>query len=316
MKRTSIILALFAATTAWAQPQGGFGFGGQQLSAEQMHYSQKFSDLNYAGDDQAYHTLDIYLPEKKAEKYPVVVHIYGSAWFSNSSKGMADLATICSALLKAGYAVVTPNHRSSQDATYPAQIHDIKAVIRYVRANADKYQFDTTFVATSGFSSGGHLSSLAAATSGTTKATVGTEEIDLEGSVGNFTDYSSRVSVAADWSGPVDLLHMDYGKGMAMNPSPEQVLLGGVTKEDAPDKYRSLSVATYLDKNDPPIVVFHGTEDNVVPFCQGEQFFVALQDAGVKSEFYPVEGGGHGFNMYTEENLAHMVEFFDAVRNK
>ena len=124
MKRTSIILALFAATTAWAQPQGGFGFGGQQLSAEQMHYSQKFSDLNYAGDDQAYHTLDIYLPEKKAEKYPVVVHIYGSAWFSNSSKGMADLATICSALLKAGYAVVTPNHRSSQDATYPAQIHE------------------------------------------------------------------------------------------------------------------------------------------------------------------------------------------------
>ena len=316
MKRTSIILALFAATTAWAQPQGGFGFGGQQLSAEQMHYSQKFSDLNYAGDDQAYHTLDIYLPEKKAEKYPVVVHIYGSAWFSNSSKGMADLATICSALLKAGYAVVTPNHRSSQDATYPAQIHDIKAVIRYVRANADKYQFDTTFVATSGFSSGGHLSSLAAATSGTTKATVGTEEIDLEGSVGNFTDYSSRVSVAADWSGPVDLLHMDCGKGMTMNPSPEQVLLGGVTKEDAPDKYRSLSVATYLDKNDPPIVVFHGTEDNVVPFCQGEQFFVALGAAGVKSEFYPVEGGGHGFNMYTEENLAHMVEFFDAVRNK
>ena len=282
MKRTSIILALFAATTAWAQPQGGFGFGGQQLSAEQMHYSQKFSDLNYAGDDQAYHTLDIYLPEKKAEKYPVVVHIYGSAWFSNSSKGMADLATICSALLKAGYAVVTPNHRSSQDATYPAQIHDIKAVIRYVRANA----------------------------------AVGAEEIDHEGSVGDFTDYSSRVCVAADWSGPVDLLHMDCGKGMVMNPSPEQVLLGGVTKEDAPDKYRSLSVATYLDKNDPPIIVFHGTEDNVVPFCQGEQFFVALGAAGVKSEFYPVEGGGHGFNMYTEENLAHMVEFFDAVRNK
>ena len=117
MKRTSIILALFAATTAWAQPQGGFGFGGQQLSAEQMHYSQKFSDINYAGDDKAYHTLDIYLPEKREnegtgergnEKYPVVVHIYGSAWFSNSSKGMADLGTICAALLKAGYAVVTP----------------------------------------------------------------------------------------------------------------------------------------------------------------------------------------------------------------
>ena len=325
MKRISIILALFAATTAWAQPQGGFGFGGQQLSAEQMHYSQKFSDINYAGDDKAYHTLDIYLPEKREnegtgergnEKYPVVVHIYGSAWFSNSSKGMADLGTICAALLKAGYAVVTPNHRSSQDAKYPAQIHDIKAVIRYLRANADKYQLDTTFVATSGFSSGGHLSSLAAAASGTKQTAVGTEQIDLEGSVGAYTDYSSRVNVAADWSGPVDLLHMDCGKAMMMNPSPEQVLLGGVTKEDAPDKYRSLSVATYLDKNDPPIIVFHGTEDNVVPFCQGEQFSVALQDAGVKSEFYPVDGGGHGFNMYTEENLARMVKFFDAARNK
>lgn len=134
--------------------------------------------------------------------------------------------------------------------------------------------------------------------------------------MGTYTDYSSRVNVAADWSGPVDLLHMDCGKAMMMNPSPEQVLLGGVTKEEAPDKYRSLSVATYLDKNDPPIIVFHGTEDNVVPFCQGEQFAVALQDAGVKSEFYPVDGGGHGFNMYTEENLARMVKFFDAARNK
>lgn len=306
----------FMSTVGWAQPQGGFGFGGQQISASQMHYSQKFSDLNYAGDDKAYHTLDIYLPEKKAERYPVVVHIYGSAWFSNSSKGMADLGTICAALLKAGYAVVTPNHRSSQDAHYPAQIHDIKAVIRYLRAHADKYQLDTTFVATSGFSSGGHLSSLAAATSGTSQTTVGTEQIDLEGSVGPYTGYSSRVSVAADWSGPVDLLHMDCGKAMTMNPSPEQVLLGGVSKEEAPDKYRSLSVATYLDKNDPPIIVFHGTEDNVVPFCQGEQFAVALQDAGVKSEFYPVDGGGHGFNMYTEENLARMVKFFDAARNK
>ena len=93
MKRTSIIIALFAATTAWAQPQGGFGFGGQQLSAEQMHYSQKFSDINYAGDDKAYHTLDIYLPEKREnegtgergnEKYPVPssyisMEVHGSA---------------------------------------------------------------------------------------------------------------------------------------------------------------------------------------------------------------------------------------------
>ena len=121
-----------------------FGFGGQQMSPEKMHYSQKFADLNYADDGQAYHTLDIYLPEKKAERYPVVIHVYGSAWFSNNGKGMADLATICKAYLDAGYAVVTPNHRSSGDAHYPAQLHDMKAVVRLVRAHAAEYHFDTS----------------------------------------------------------------------------------------------------------------------------------------------------------------------------
>ena len=116
--------------------------------------------MNYAGDNEMYHNLDIYLPKKKAKKYPVVIHIYGSAWFSNNSKGMADLGTICQALLDAGYAVVTPNHRSSMDAKFPAQINDIKAVVRFVRGNAKKYKFDTKFIAISGFSSGGHLSTL------------------------------------------------------------------------------------------------------------------------------------------------------------
>lgn len=137
-----------------------FGFGGQQVKTEDMHASQKFTDINYADDDKAYHTMDIYLPETKAEKYPVVVHIYGSAWMSNSSKGAADLGTIVTALLKAGYAVVCPNHRSIQDAQWPAQSHDIKAVIRWIRGNADKYHFDADYIATSGFSSGGHLSSV------------------------------------------------------------------------------------------------------------------------------------------------------------
>lgn len=308
----SLVAALFA-IGANAQMPGGFGFGGQQLSAEDMHYSQKFTDINYASDNEAYHTLDIYLPEKKQDKYPVVVHIYGSAWFSNNSKGMADLGTICTALLKAGYAVVTPNHRSSMDAKYPAQIHDIKAVIRFIRAKAAEYNFDTSFIAMSGFSSGGHLSSLTAATSGTKNATIGTEQIDLEGNVGPYTDFCSRVNAAADWSGPIDLLRMDCGEGMKMEVSPEEVLLG-VKKEDNPDRYRTLSPISYLEPTDVPIIVFHGTVDNVVPFCQGEIFYRALQDNGVKSEFNPVEGGGHGFNMYTEENLARMINFFDKAR--
>jgi dipeptidyl aminopeptidase/acylaminoacyl peptidase len=106
---------------------------------------------------------------------------------------------------------------------------------------------------------------------------------------------------------------MDCGEGMKMEVSPEEVLLG-VKKEDNPDRYKTLSPISYLDADDVPFIVFHGTVDNVVPFCQGEIFTRALQDKGVKHEFYPVEGGGHGFNMYTEENLTRMVTFLNNAR--
>ena len=294
---------------------GGFGFGGQQIKNEDMGCSEKFTDINYAGDDKAYHTLDVYLPEKKADKYPVVVHIYGSAWFSNSSKGMADLGTICTALLKAGYAVACPNHRSSQDAQWPAQSHDIKAAIRFLRAHAAEYNLDPKYIATSGFSSGGHLSSVMAATTGTKTAKVGKLDVDLEGSLGNCLDQPSGIFAAVDFSGPIDLEHMDCAGEREMQFSPEEALLGCPLTKENHDRYRSLSPLAYLDKKDAPIIIFHGTADNVVPFCQGEDWSKAVQKAGVKTEFHPVPDGGHGFNgMYSDENLAAMVRFLDEAR--
>ena len=124
------MFVLCGSISANAQNFGGFG-GFQQ--ATNLETSQQWKDVNYAGDDQAYHTCDIYLPKQEAASYPVVIHIYGSAWFSNSSKGAADLGTIVKALLDNGFAVVCPNHRSSMDAQWPAQIHDIRAVVRFVR---------------------------------------------------------------------------------------------------------------------------------------------------------------------------------------
>ena len=105
----------FSPIGALAQPAGGFGGFQKQMKLET---SQEWKDVNYVGDDQAYHTCDIYLPKKEAASYPVVIHIYGSAWFSNNGKGMADLGTIGKALLDAGYAVVCPNHRSSIPAVF------------------------------------------------------------------------------------------------------------------------------------------------------------------------------------------------------
>ena len=298
-----------------AQPQGGFG--GFQVAKVELATSQQWKDVNYAGDDKAYHTCDIYLPRKEAASYPVVIHIYGSAWFSNNSKGMADLGTIVKSLLDAGYAVVCPNHRSSMDAQWPAQLHDIRAVIRFVRGEAAQYKFDTSFVATSGFSSGGHLSSIAATTSGLKQTKVGTVDIDLEGNVGDYLGESSGVDAACDWSGPVDLTAMDCGEHMTMGAdSPEDVLLKSKLSQE-PDKYRSLSAVEYIDPNDPPVIIFHGDKDNVVPNCQGKKFFELLKAAGVKTEAtFPAEGGHGGQQMYTDDNLKKMVHFLDCVRQK
>ena len=303
MKRLLTAALLLCTVALYAQPQGGFG--GWQMPEIDVHCSEKFVDLDYVGDDQVYHKLDIYLPKVEKESYPVVIHIYGSAWFSNNSKGMADLGTIVNALLDAGYAVVTPNHRSSMDAKFPAQIHDIKAVVRYVRGNAQQYKFDTSFIATSGFSSGAHLASLAATSNGVA---------NLEGSLGAYTAYSSLVDAACCWSGPTDLHYMSCGKEVDdWNHMPEETVMGFTFKGNE-EAFKALNATTYIDPSDPPVVVFHGTADNVVPHCQGVHFYELLDKAGVDTELYLVEGGGHGMGMYASENLKAMTDFLERVR--
>lgn len=300
-------------TTASAQ---NFGFGGNQESQKQAQYSEKFTDINYCDDGQAFHTLDVYLPKTAMPKkgYPVIVHIYGSAWFSNSSKGFADINTICRALLDAGYAIVCPNHRSSQDAKYPAQINDIKAVVRWIRGNAKQYHFDSKFVGISGFSSGAHLASLCAATNGVKIAKSGNTEMDIEGNLGKYTKQKSTVYACCEWSGPIDLMDMDCDGIKKQHPAPEDALMG-FAFEGHEDAYNLLSPSFYLNSKTVPIRVNHGEKDNVVPCCQGKGFWQSLVEKGVKgaeSHFEPE--GGHGFNMYNDENLANMIKFFDKAR--
>lgn len=322
MKKVLFVMSVFAMTVfsgnmAFAQ---NFGFGGNQQSDVKAEYSEKFTDINYAGDDQAYHTLDVYLPKKEAKSYPVIIHIYGSAWFSNSSKGMADINTICAALLDAGYAVVCPNHRSSSDAKYPAQINDIKAVVRWVRGNAKQYKFDTKFIGTSGFSSGAHLASLCAATNGVKTVSLSNSdwgekaEYDIEGSIGNFTKESSYVNACCEWSGPIDLMNMDCDGVEKKGFKPEDALMG-FAYPGHENAYKLLSPCYFINNTTVPIFVFHGSQDNVVPCCQGEELYDVLVQNKVKNcGFVKQEGGGHGFNMYTPENLAKMVKHFDNAR--
>src|SRR5690606_32303406 len=187
---------------------------------------KQWLDLNYANDNHVYHNLDIRLPNIDKPKYKAIIVIYGSAWFANNMKQMGFQA-IGQPLLDSGFAVISINHRSSGDAMYPAQINDVKAAIRFIRANADTYNIDASFIGITGFSSGGHLASLAGTTNGVKTFTVGEKTVDIEGDLGNYTPVSSDVDAVVDWFGPIDFARMENCTTTTHDKSPEAALIKG-----------------------------------------------------------------------------------------
>jgi acetyl esterase/lipase len=283
-----------------------------------QQYSKSWKDLNYANDSMIYHKLDIYLPKEQKTSYPVIISIYGSAWMSDRSKG-ADLSTLGKVLLDAGFAVVTPNHRSSFEAKFPAPMQDIKAAIRFVRANALKYQLDTSFVGVTGSSSGGNMAAMAGTSRNVKKYTLGNTTVDIEGSVGPNTKYSSSVDAVVDWFGPTNMLVMDScgGTDFIHNDakSPASLYIGGPIQENK-EKCLLASPTTYIDPTDPPFLIFHGDKDRVVPHCQSEILYNALQKAKVPSQFFLVPNGQHGPGTQIEPYLKMMVDFFVSESKK
>lgn len=273
-----------------------------------------FADINYAGDDLEGHKLDIYLPKDGKEKHPLIVVIYGSAWFSNNFKNAAYMS-LGKPLTDAGYAVACINHRSSGDAKYPAQINDVKGAIRHLRANAEKYGLDTSFLGITGFSSGGHLSAMAGVTNDMKTRTVGDVTIDIEGNIGGNLDQSSAVDAVVDWFGPVDMARMENCETVKGADSPEAALIGGAPAENM-DMVALISPITYISESTAPMLVIHGNADNVVPFCQGKYFSEELKKAGKLDKFIPVEGGQHGPVTFNEETFKEMVDFFNKKANR
>jgi len=286
--------ALFAS----AQPQG----------FAMPETNPTYKDVNYAGDDLEAHRMDIYLPETGQDKYKVIVTIYGSAWFANNMKAFGYLS-LGKPLIDAGFAVVSINHRSSGDAKFPAQINDVKAALRFIRAHAAEYKLDTSFIGITGFSSGGHLSSLAGVTNNMRERTVGSTTVDIEGTVGGNLDFSSSVDAVVDWFGPVDMAHMNKCETVNDGNSPQAALIGGAPA-DLPDMVSLISPITYVNAEVPRFLVFHGEADNVVPHCQGVFFSEALKGAGRLEAFVSVPEGGHGPVTFNDDTFRQMTEFF------
>ena len=307
---TTLFTTVIGCTTAFAQTDGEIGVNGDEGASSSSILSYlKETNIDYVGDGLIGHKLDIYYPDDDKETHNVIIHIYGSAWRSNNSKGSADLGTVGLAALKAGYIFVTPNHRSLQDALWPAQINDIKAVVRYLRGNKEALKIDDSFIAISGYSSGGHLASMMGVTNDEKVVYVGKESINIEGTLGNFRNESSRVDAVCDWSGPVD--SRDKTCREVINISPEDEILGGCTPQECPDKHASLATTTYLDAKDVPHMICHGTNDNIVPVCEAEKYRDNLEKAGVYVEWYNSDYGHEVIGDYTDE----MISFFNKVRS-
>lgn len=246
--------------------------------------------------------LDLYLPESGARPMPVVVWIYGGAWRAGSKDDGQTRGALW--LTQHGYAVAAFNYRLSQEAKFPAQIHDAKAAVRWLRRHAGEYGLDGQRMAAWGASAGAHLAALLG-------VSAGVEE--LEGP-GHDAEIPARVQAVIDFFGPTDFLQMDAHAlpgGMKHDgaESPESQLIGGPIQENR-EKAARANPVTYATADDAPFLILHGERDPLVPAHQSELLFEALRKAGVAVTFHKIAGAGHGGPEFQSPEARAMVLAF------
>jgi acetyl esterase/lipase len=239
-------------------------------------------NISYADTDNPRQQIDLFLPRKQIDDkpLPIVAFIHGGGWRNGSRR--SGLSFIGPIVQTGKYIGASIGYRLTDEAIWPAQMHDCKAAIRWLRANAQQYGADSKKIIVAGSSAGGHLVAMLG-TSGDVQ--------ELEGNLGNHVDKSSRVDGVVNFFGPSDLASM--GGWHNNSDSPESLLLGGTVPENKKIA-QAASPITYASKDDPPFLTIHGTNDSVVPFEQSVQLTKALQKAGAFAQLIPIEGGGHG----------------------
>lgn len=263
-------------------------------------------DLEYASPDGVPLRLDLYLPADGEGPFPVLVWIHGGGW----REGSKDLPLNSPVLRQTsrGYAVASIHYRLSQEAIFPAQIRDCKGAVRWLRANADTYRLDADRIAVWGSSAGGHLASLLGVSGG---------DDYLEGDVGGNLEYSSRVQAVVSLYGIANFQTLS-AQALPCSEfdhdapgSPESDLFG-CTIPACPDQARLASPVTYVDADDPPFLLLHGTNDCTSPPLQSREFYDAFLAAGANATLYILEGAGHGGPQFAAPATINLMQrFFD-----
>lgn len=254
------------------------------------------ADLIYADAGPRELMIDLFVPAG-IEKPPLLVFIHGGGWVSGSRKrfGMKWL-------IDHGFAVASIDYRLSKEATFPAQIHDCKAAVRWLRAHADEYGYDASRIAAIGVSAGGHLAMLLGVTGGVD---------ELEGTVGDHPEQDSSVQAVVDYFGASDFIlraehqpeKTDNSNGVVYR------LLGGAVGKN-PDLAKQASAAWHVTAEDPPLYILHGEKDTVVFPRQAVRMAEAYEDAGLDVIIEIIPEAGHGTKkMHTPERKAKIISF-------
>ncbi len=233
-------------------------------------------------------SLDLYKPAKHEGNLPAIVMYFGGGW-QNGRPGL--FAALAQGLAQKGYVTIVPNYRLSGEAPFPAPVHDCKAAVRWVRANAKRFKIDPDHIAVMGGSAGGHLAGFVAATNGME---------EFEGN-GDHREQSSVVQAAIVMAGPMDLSDSVVAERVASSVaagkgSPYVVFLGGAMPDKDPEVYRKASPLTHLGKSMPPALFIDGEMDR--PKLRYPEFWKKMDQLGINYEFVLMPKGPHPFWVY------------------
>lgn len=239
--------------------------------------------------------LDLARPATGDGPFPAVVIIHGGAWRGgnkDSNRGFMNK------FAERGYVAVSPQYRFCPKDLFPAQVHDVKAAVRWLRAHAGEYKIDPGHIGATGFSAGGHLALMLGVTG---------PDDGLEGDVAADAP-SSRVQAVVNFFGPTELNAPDIPD---ISKPLVRDFLGG-SPEEKPEACKQASPVTFTSKDDPPILTFQGTKDPLVPHTQAFRLTDAQTNAGVAGRVELLVGAGHGWGGDDlERTFDEMLDFFD-----
>jgi len=246
--------------------------------------------------------LDLARPEGDGP-FPALVFVHGGGWRGGHRAGYRGEIVEAA---KRGYVAVTVTYRLTEaDAEgkakfpFPAQVHDVKCAVRWLRANAAKYHVDPERIGATGGSAGGHLSLMLGLTDASAR---------LEGD-GGHADQSSRVQAVVNYFGPTDMIDLSR-----TSPGAKPIVasfLGGAP-QDARETYLAASPTTYVSQDDPPVLTLHGADDRLVPPDQARLLDRKMRAAGASHTLVLLEGQVHGFRGEgSAKARTAMYEFFD-----